>query len=80
MGGHIALHEGVAVSGRTRRILRGYDTAAAANVVNHHRLAQHFGPTLTQCSAHHVRTTAGSHWHDVTDGFAWIGSLGLAKS
>ena len=79
MGGHIALHEGVAVSGRTRRILRGNDSTAAANVVDHHRLAQHLGPTLTQCAANHVRTTAGSHWHDVSDGFTGIGRLGLAK-
>ena len=78
MGGHIALHEGVAIGWRTRCILRGNHTAATANVVDHHRLTQNFGPALTQRTAHHVRTTAGSHWHDVSNGFTGIGRLGLA--
>ena len=78
MRGHIALHEGVAVGGCPRCILRRNDPTAAANVVDHHRLSQDLGPTLTQCASHHVGAAASSHGYDVTNGFG--GKSGLSLS
>ena len=73
--GHVALHQRVAVGRGAGRGLGRDHAAAAALVVHDEALLEQGAPALGHRAAHHVAAAAGSHRHDVADGFGRPGGL-----
>ena len=66
MGGHVTLHQGVAVGRGLGRGLASDGAAATPHVVDHDVLAQLFGPTFAHRAGHQIRAPTRRDRHDVT--------------
>ena len=68
VGGHITLHQRVAVGRRPGGGLAGDGATAAADVLDHEVLAQRPAPAFGDGAAHQVAAATGRHGHDVANG------------
>ncbi len=67
--------DGVAVGSGSHHVLCSRDAAAAADVLNDHRLAERLRNVVSKQPGERIGRASGDEWHDKLDAAAWVAIL-----